>query len=182
MTLRTHAEREMKLVGLDTKESDYEGMLYGAILELVDVFAKQGHSGFSAGRVISIFTKLARYENLAPLTGEATEWNEVGDGMYQNNRVSSVFKDKDNKPYYLDAIVWINQKGSTWGGSAAKMNGEVVRGRQFIKSFPFNPKTFYIDVIEKEVSKDNWEFTIKDEKQLEQVYEYYKRPVGLESK
>ena len=116
---------------------------------------------------------MSRYKNLSPLTGKDDEWNEVGEGMFQNNRVSSVFKDKDNKPYYLDAIVWETQTGSTWGGSAADLNGLVVSGRQFIKSFPFTPKTFYIDVIEKEISKGNWEFTIKDEKQLEQVYEYY---------
>jgi hypothetical protein len=173
MSLRTHAEHEMKLAGLDKKDSDYGGMLYGAVLDLIDVFAKQGHSGCSASMVSNIFNKLSRYENLTPLTGKDEEWNDVGEDMWQNNRVSSVFKDKDKKPYYLDAIVWKTQTGSTWGGSANKLNGEVVGSRQFIKSFPFIPKTFYIDVIEKEISKGNWEFTIKDEKQLEKVFEYY---------
>ena len=35
------------------------------------------------------------------------------------------------------------------------------------------PKTFYVDVIEKEISKGNWEFEIKDKKQLKKVAEYY---------
>ena len=48
-----------------------------------------------------------------------------------------------------------------------------VGSAQYIKSFPFEPKTFYIDVIEEEVAKDDWEMYLKDPKQLEKVWEYY---------
>ena len=61
------------------------------------------------------------------------------------------------------------QKGSTWHGTTK----EGISSRQFIKSFPFEPKTFVIDVIETEVSKGDWEFEVKDKAQLKKVSEYY---------
>jgi len=56
---------------------------------------------------------------------------------------------------------------------AKTKEGKEILSRQYIKSFPFEPKTFYIDVIEKEISKGNWEFIIKDEEQLKEVWNYY---------
>ena len=98
MSLIKYAERELRLAGFFDKDSDYEGTLGKAVMELIEVFSKQGHSGFSANRVVSLFEKVARYENLLPLTGEDSEWNDISDldgGTLQNNRVSSVFKEKE---------------------------------------------------------------------------------------
>ena len=169
MSLESHAEKEMKAAGLHEPDSDYGGILYEAVMELVRVFAKQGHSGSSAARVIAIFSKVAGFKNLTPLTGEDSEWNDVGNGMLQNNRVSAVFKEKESgRAYYLDAIVWRTPKGGAWSGKASG-----VSSRQYIRSFPFTPKPFYIDVDEEEVAKDDWVFHIKDMKHLETVHKYY---------
>ena len=48
MNLIQHAQLELKLAGLFNKDSDYGGEIGKAVLELVNVFEKQGHSGFSA--------------------------------------------------------------------------------------------------------------------------------------
>ena len=169
-----HAKRELELAGLFDKDSDYDGALGTAVMELVEVFSKQGHSGFSAGRVISLFKEVALHNCLTPLSGETDEWNEIGDNILQNNRVSSVFKDLNTgKSYFLDAITWRTQTESTWSGTAETKDGERITDRQYIKSFPFTPKRFTIDVIEEEVSKDNWKFVVKDEKDLEKVFEIY---------
>lgn len=176
MTLINHAKRELEIAGLFGKNSDYEGMLGEAVMELVEVFSNQGHSGFSASRVISLFKKVAAYECLAPLTGEDGEWNDVSvamgiDGTLQNNRVSSVFKDKETgEATYSNAIVWRTQTGSTWRGKA-----DGISSSQKIKSFPFTPKTFFVDVIEEEIAKDDFVFRIKDQEQLKPVFEYYER-------
>jgi hypothetical protein len=45
-----------------------------------------------------------------------------------------------------------------------------------IKGFPFTPKTFYIDFLEEEIKKDDWIMWVKDSKQLDEVWEYYKKP------
>lgn len=68
------------------------------ILELIDVFSKQGHSGMSAPYVLSYFDRLVRFKPLGPLTGEDDEWIPRGRGKtkgprtYQNRRLYSLFK------------------------------------------------------------------------------------------
>ena len=183
--LTQHAIDELKLAGLFDKDSDYDGMIGEAVLELIEVFAKQGHSGHSAPMVASIFQKLANYQTLTPLTGEDSEWNNVSgltDNTFQNNRNGAVFKDgKDGRAHYIDAIIWRTEKGTTWCGGArlsspyqkAGTEPQIVRSVQYIKAFPFTPKKFVIDVIEEEVAKDDWVFHVKNPDDLKAVWEVY---------
>ena len=100
MSLLTHAENEMKLIGLDKKESDYDGMLYEAIMKMIKVFADEGHSGFSAMKTLAIFDTLARFKPLSPLTNDPEEWMEVGEKMWQNKRDSECFSVDGGQTYY----------------------------------------------------------------------------------
>jgi hypothetical protein len=118
MGLVEHAEREMKAIGLDTKEADYEGMLYHAVLELITTFAKQGHSGASAERTLFFFERLARFDTFLPITSNKEEWNlveepycEKGETLYQNNRNSRYFTN-DFKTYYnvYEKANWFSRK------------------------------------------------------------------------
>lgn len=164
--MRKHAETELALMGYDEKCEDINLMMRNAVLELIDTFSKQGHSGYSAKHCINIFKKLANFEILIPLQCTDDEWcnvSNMSDEMYQNNRNPAVFKNKkDGNPYYLDAIVWREKDGIGFTGTV-----EGITSRQFIK-IPFTPKTFYIDVIDVDD-----EHKIKDRKQLEEVYEHY---------
>ena len=66
----------------------------------------------------------------------------------------------------------------------ARLNNTSIGSRQYINSFPFTPKTFYIDVIQTEWADKNetikqegggwWTSVIKDESQLREVFKYYK--------
>jgi hypothetical protein len=77
--LVAHAKHELDLLGLDDPKNDfYGGMTRDAVLELVRVFANQGHSGMSAPLVIGMIEKLMQFEPLSPLTGAPEEWNELG--------------------------------------------------------------------------------------------------------
>lgn len=105
--LYQHALTELKLSGLTEKDSDYEGMLAEAVLEIVKIFAKQGHSGFSAGMTIEVLEKLLRYENLTPITDDPEEWMDVaemcadrGSGVWQCKRNPSLFSTDGGKTYY----------------------------------------------------------------------------------
>ncbi len=186
MTLFLHAERELKSAGLFDKDSDYEGALAPAVMSLISLFSEQGHSGASANIVVDLFNKLARYQCITPLKGTEDEWNDSlvnGGQSKQNNRVGSVFLDvPSGKAYSLDAIVWRTPTGAKWSGRAYLGWGseeEVISSHQNIKSFPFTPKTFVIDVIEEEVSKNNWKFHVKRPDDLKAVFEYYdKRPTS----
>ena len=188
MGLIDHAKTELEIAGLFDKEGDfYEGMTGNAVMELIEIFSKQGHSGMSAPIVADIFKKLANYEPLGPITGKDEEWNDVsnlidGRTLFQNKRCSALFKEgKDEQPYYIDAIIKRDQRGITWSGKAWLneedwLNGDrskMIDKRGYIKSFPFTPKTFYIDVKDVEVAKDDWESFIVNPSQLDEVREYY---------
>jgi len=168
---KSYAQRELDILIKTTPDAIIRHFI-PEILALCDVFGSSGQSGgsapYAAEALAGTIKKLCLQQPITPLMGEDSEWNEVSDGILQNNRCSAVFKE-NGKAYYLDAISWKTQKGTTWHGATK----EGIVSRQFIKAFPFKPKTFIIDVIEKEISKDNWEFEIKDKKQLKKVAEYY---------
>ena len=170
-----HAKRELELAGLFDKDSDYGGMIADAVLELIQVFSDQGHSGCSANMTTSLFNKLAQYKPLIPLTYDDDEWNESRDGdpeHYQNNRNSAVFKDaKDGTPYYVDAYTKRTPDGNCWHGSLQLKDGSVM-GRCYIKD-PSNMPTITIDVDEAEIAPNDWEMWVKDETQLEELAKYY---------
>ena len=80
------------------------------ILHMMQEFANEGHSGFSASYAINILTKLMDFKPLSPLTGEDDEWIKHDYGIneltYQNKRRSSVFKDGDGECYDIDGKVF----------------------------------------------------------------------------
>lgn len=107
--LITHARRELELAGMFDLDADYgPGAIAGQVLELVEVFAKQQHSGGSAAYTLGLFEKLARLRPLSPLTSEPEEWIdrsvESGEPLWQSRRCPSVFSRDGGKTWYdLDA-------------------------------------------------------------------------------
>lgn len=134
-----HAEIELKALGMLDSGDEMNELMCKNILELLDTFAKQGHSGFSANYCLSLFEKLAKFEPIAPLTGDDSEWNEIAeqDGtLYQNKRCSHVFKD-DNGAYDIDGKVFRDSTGSCYTSKDSRV---------YI-TFPYTPKTEYVDVL-----------------------------------
>ena len=182
-----HAKLELQMAGFFDKDSFYEGMIGEAVMQLMEVFVKQGHSGHSAPIVANLFHKLANYEPLLPITGKDEEWGDVrdlsdGKPWYQNKRCSALFKDgEDGEVYYIDAIVKRDQNGTCWTGRCwineedykTGDQSKMISSRGYIKSFPFTPKTFYIDVKDVEIEKDDWESFMVDPSQLDEIKEYY---------
>lgn len=199
----SHAERELQILVDSAKDPDNRPIAEPFIpemLALIEKFGRSGQSGASApytAQVISsVVKKLCLHETICPLQGTDDEWNDCGHFSdeqkehYQNNRRTAVFKDgKDGKPYFIEAIVFKDQNDSCFtGGGVAVPSGGVIGSRQYIKGFPFEPKTFYIDVIstrwadkEEKIQDDNgdwWTHVLKDETQLKEVFEYYDRTNG----
>jgi len=102
--LINHARRELEMAGLLDDDSEYDGMLGKAVLEIVTVFARQGHSGASAALVTGIVERLLRYDVLTPLTYEPDEWIDQGEisgyPIWQNRRKPSVFSKDYGKTHY----------------------------------------------------------------------------------
>lgn len=103
------AENELLLAGYDKNdpEDGPNKWLAEGTLELLKVFADQGHSGSSAPYAVALFEKLAMWKPIAPLTGGDDEWQAVGENTLQNKRNSSVFKGSDGQAYWIEGrIFW----------------------------------------------------------------------------
>src|SRR3990167_8393513 len=91
-----HAKEEFKILGYkpleENPEDDPNKWIQENVLELLEVFSKQGHSGSSAPFCVDYFKRLAAFEPLSPIKCDDSEWVEVGEGTFQNKRLSSVFK------------------------------------------------------------------------------------------
>lgn len=186
------------------------------ILALCEKFGLNGESGgsapYTASAISQAIKKLCLQEPICPVTGIDEEWMDISESMggnvsYQNTRCSCLFKDKkEGQPYYLDAIVWkgdtVGESGNSWDTFTGNVEG--ILSRQYVKSFPFTPKTFYIDVTREQLPedwteepfiqgndyyitseyertgekiwhKDIYRYKIKNKKQLERVWRYYNR-------
>ena len=187
MGLIDHAKLELELAGLLSEDGDFYGGMTGkAVLELIEVFSKQGHSGASAPIVADLFQRLSNYEPLGPITGKDEEWSDIrnisDDPYFQNKRESGLFKGVDGRLTYVNALIKRCPNGITWSGPFYLTREDAINdinriGSSLeIKGFPFTPKTFYIDVLEEEIEKDDWIMWCKDPSQLDEVWEYYKKP------
>ena len=96
------------------------------ILKMLDVFIDEGHTGTTAPYTVNMFSKLAMFEPLVPLTGEDWEWNEASPGVFQNIRCSHVFKQADR-----------------FGGQAYDIDGKVFWSWHETEEFGAMTKDFY---------------------------------------
>ncbi len=108
-----HALTEFRAAGWCDENGKFndemQEMICKHVMKLLEVFADEGHSGSSAPYAIDLFSKLAKFEPVVPLTGEDWEWTEVHDGTFQNKRCSHVFKQADRfdgQAYDIDAIIF----------------------------------------------------------------------------
>jgi hypothetical protein len=116
----SHAMVELDRIGMtEDSEDEMNVHMRKHILHMMNEFAREGHSGFSASYAISILTRLLDFKPLSPLTGDEAEWNEVGEGHWQNKRRSSVFKNADGTCYDIDGrVFWEWYRGED--GKASK--------------------------------------------------------------
>ncbi len=115
------AERELALLQADAGEADeYQRAINKNVLDVVKIFAEGGHSGSSAPYAIQLIRQLLMFRPIKPLTGEADEWMQVSDDLWQNRRCGHVFKDNDG-PYDSQGIVFRDPDGTTWLGSGSRV-------------------------------------------------------------
>lgn len=139
------ARRELEILekACDTNDGlEMQKEVTKCVMELMDVFGKQGHSGFSASYVVNLFKNLVEGKPLSPLTGDEDEWGEPldwgrnGAVVQQNRRYSALFREnRDNSTAHcVDDIVFSDNGGVTWFTSGAKAQ----KYRKPIK-FPWMP-------------------------------------------
>jgi hypothetical protein len=183
------AERELDI--LDRLHPDPENPplikeFRNEILALCEKFGNSGQSGgsapFVARALAGSIEKLCLQEPIAPLTGEPGEWIDHENNFFQNIRGGAVFKGSDGRAYYLDAVIFCGEdEGDQFTGRV-----ENITSRQYIKSFPFTPKKFFIDVVRVKYDPINhagarvvscgtgdYVYFIKDLMQVKEVFNYY---------
>lgn len=140
MGILDHAKAELRAIGMLGSGDDMNEAMCRDVLELLEVFSKQGHSGFSAPYAIDLFAKLASYKPLGPLTGADSEWFDhseaAGEPLWQNIRASHVFKGADGRAYDIDAVVYREPSGCTFTRGGA---------RHYIE-FPYTPQRKLVKV------------------------------------
>lgn len=145
MNLLDYAKAELKIAGLLDSKDESQQAINKHILELIEKFAEEGHSGNSADYTISILTKLLKYKPLSPLTGEAHEWIKTSDDLWQNKRCFSVFKNKKDEAYDLDGNIFENQNGVSFTCQYSRIPVK----------FPYYPKELNIIKIFEFEEKEN---------------------------
>jgi hypothetical protein len=86
MSIIQSAKAELKRINFGEEDS-------AAMVEILERFFEQWDSGGAVYAVAPILQRLIAGKCLSPLTGEDDEWVEHDHGVFQNKRVSSVFKD-----------------------------------------------------------------------------------------
>lgn len=138
-TMVEHAKYELQKAGVFG--SKYNESVAEDVSNLLKLFSEQGHSGFSAGIVITLFNTLAKREPLSPLTGAADEWDDMseysGTELHQNKRDSRVFKEGSGNFYQIEATNVVKEDGSSFLCSNVT--------KQF-DSFPYSPSVDTISI------------------------------------
>ena len=150
-----HLHREWKAKGWPTEEqpevpvdhphwdamanNNMRVLVFQNLLELMETFCGQGHSGSSAPYVVDLFAKLALYKPLSPLTGADDEWLDNGGDDLQNVRASHVFKNKaTGAAYDIRGRVFRHPDGACFTSADSRVP----------VTFPYTPNAEYVDVDE----------------------------------
>lgn len=119
-----YAKRELDLIVGECKDENSKNIqerINRDILSLVEVFASQGHTGFTANYTLNILKRLLAFKPIKPLTGEENEWKDVElwgkeRKLQQNKRFGAVFRENfDNSTaYYSEGKVFSDDGGESW--------------------------------------------------------------------
>ena len=119
MNLVEYAKSELERAFPASEDEDgMQGLANRCVLELIETFCEQGHSGLSGSYVLELFNRLVRGNPIQPLTGEDDEWGEPygEDHTQQNKRCSKVFRENfDNSTACnIEGIVFVDENGLTY--------------------------------------------------------------------
>ena len=121
MALKKWALNELKRIETTCPDEDslrMQKMVTKNVMDILTVFEKQDHSGFSANYTINLVNRLLRWIPLTPLTGEEDEWYDPygPDNTQQNKRCTTVLRRNfDNSTAYnIHGRVFSNNGGKTW--------------------------------------------------------------------
>jgi len=136
MSLAAHFTRELKISGLYYNSTN----LASAIVEIGKLLDSRELSTDDVVKCAALMEKLIKVEPLTPLTGDEDEWIAVDSEWDMNLRCKRVFREKETGlAYDIHAKLFIE----SIGGKKRVFNDSNSR---VIISFPYTPKTEYIEI------------------------------------
>lgn len=121
MSLLEFSETELKKLeascGDDAEALKMQQQVTKDVMQIVQIFTEQTHSGFSGAYILDLIERLLRYKPLMPLTGEDDEWedcSQFGIDDLQNKRCPSVFKRPDGTAYWVEGKIFSDDGGKSW--------------------------------------------------------------------
>lgn len=186
----THAKREFEIAWPKINDDGMQELMCKQLIELLSVLATQGDSGSTIGYKLRHFQNAANFKIIAPLTFKDDEFNLVSEkeGIWQNNRLSSVFKYSDGTYSYIDGIVSkeINYVGNdnvvtVRDSEISSVPALVLYPDGHIKCFSnarikdvtkFNQKQLYVDTYVIEYPNDWW-ISLCSEDTINRIKEKY---------
>lgn len=72
------------------------------MLQILDAFFDTWDSGGAVFVAANVLARLVKGLPLTPLTGDDSEWMEVGPNVWQNIRCGTVFRDETGRCYDID--------------------------------------------------------------------------------
>lgn len=177
MNLVEYAKSELSR--LEKDGDDLQQLMSRHIIDIIEMFSKQGHSEFSANYAIRILERLLRWKPITPLTGADDEWelkccDSDGISTYQNTRCFSVFKYVDSQGHLvschdIEAVTVSDNGGITWF-STKRFRKQV--------TFPYEPPTkpekVYIECTEHVpigFTGDKFDIITNDPERIKKLYE-----------
>lgn len=123
MSLVHFAENELNR--LLSEDDEMQKEINKSILDVLNLMATQGHSGFSLSYTLSLLDRLLSYKPITALTGEEDEWEDItelndGESLQQNKRYYSIFRsNNDNSTAYnVNGKVFSDDGGESWYSSS----------------------------------------------------------------
>ena len=121
MNLLEYAKNELDILEQGCKDDEealkMQQVITRDILNIVETFVEQHHSGFSANYTLNLLERLLRYKPLTPIEDKPEEWLDLSQyGMedLQHKRCSSVFKRKDGTAYWVEGRIFSDDNGKSW--------------------------------------------------------------------
>jgi hypothetical protein len=171
MDIQTYAKKELDLALKSAPDSILLPFI-PQILSLCDTITKASQNPnlvpAIANRIAFVIDSLCSQRPITPLTGDESEWDLVSDGLYQNNRYPTIYKDQ-GMVYNTQAIMWRMPDGTIREG----ITKDGISSKQYVKAFPFWPRTFYVDAIENTNPDGTTELIIRDRNQLTEISDFY---------
>lgn len=122
------------------------------VMQIVQTFVEQQHSGFSASYMLKIIERILRYKPLSPIEDNPDEWEDCtkfGINDLQHKRCSSVFKRPDGTAYWVEGKIFTEDGGKSWYTSK-----DSIVDITFPFNVPLHSENVYIEPLEDDIKKE----------------------------